>query len=222
MLPRGLRPPTILLALVLAGDCCCSVAATNYPAPASLSHLASTTTNASRAANWAVQLHRPGLSNFYRVTTNLYRGAQPGPRGMAELKAMGIKVVLNLRSLHSDKKELLGVGIKQASIHMEPWHVSDKDVVAFLKLVSNTNNLPIFVHCQRGADRTGLMCAMYRVAICGWTKDEAIAEMKEGGFHFNPLWWNIVHYVRKADIETLKREAGIASPTAATAGGVRH
>lgn len=212
MPPRGPRLPIILFALMLAGGGGCSAAGTNGSALASLP-ASPRTTNAPPAPKWAVRLNRPGLSNFYQVTTNLYRGAQPGSRGMAELKSMGIKVVLNLRGLHSDKQELLGVGLKQDRLPMEPWHVSDKDVIAFLKLVTNTNNLPMFVHCQRGADRTGLMCAMYRVVICGWTKDEAIAEMKEGGFHFNPLWWNIVHYIRKADVEKLKREAGITSPT---------
>ena len=55
-----------------------------------------------RPANWAAPLVRPGLTNFYEVTTNLYRGAQPTAQGMAELKTMGIKTVLNLRSFHSD------------------------------------------------------------------------------------------------------------------------
>ena len=49
----------------------------------------------SRPADWATKLERPGLSNFYQVTTNLYRGAQPTAQGMAELKAMGVKTVLN-------------------------------------------------------------------------------------------------------------------------------
>lgn len=213
MPPRALRLPTILFVFILGGAPWCPATGTNDLRPATLPSAARPTTNAPQASKWAVQLKRPGLSNFYQVTTNLYRGAQPGAEGMAELESMGIKVVLNLRGLHSDKQELRGVDLKQARLHMEPWHVSDKDVVAFLKLVTNTNNLPMFVHCQRGADRTGLMCAMYRVAICGWTKEEAIAEMKEGGFHFNPLWGNLVRYIRKADVEKLKREAGIAAPT---------
>ena len=51
-----------------------------------------------RPANWAMPLKEPGLSNFYEVTTNLYRGAQPTVLGMKELKALGIKTILNLRS----------------------------------------------------------------------------------------------------------------------------
>lgn len=167
-------------------------------------------TNASgRPANWAAPLHEPGLSNFYRVTTNLYRGAQPTAQGMKELKAMGIKTVLNLRSFHSDASLVSRGDLKLARLHMKPWHAEDEDVVAFLKIVSNTNNLPVFVHCERGADRTGMICAMYRVAICGWTKEAAIKEMKEGGFKFNPGWQNLVHYVEHADVEKLKKRAGI-------------
>jgi protein tyrosine/serine phosphatase len=99
--------------------------------------------------------------------------------------------------------------LKLARLHMKPWHAEDEDVVAFLKVASNTNNLPLFVHCQRGADRTGMVCAMYRIVICGWTKDAAIQEMKEGGFHFNTGWQNLVDYINRVDIEALKKRAGM-------------
>ena len=164
---------------------------------------------ATRPVNWATPLDRPGLSNFYEVTTNLYRGAQPGAQGMKELKSMGVKTVLNLRSFHSDHGLVSSGELKLARLHMKPWHAEDEDVVAFLKIASNTNNLPLFVHCQHGADRTGMICAMYRVVICNWKKEDAIEEMKEGGFHFYPGWKNLVNYVNSADVEALKKRAGI-------------
>ena len=52
----------------------------------------------SRPANWAVPVVRPGLPNCFQLTTNFYRGAQPTKQGMAVLKTMGIKTVINLRS----------------------------------------------------------------------------------------------------------------------------
>lgn len=189
-------PAAIALAAMLAVGFTRAAAGTNDEKP--------------RPANWAVKLERPHLSNLYQVTTNLYRGAQPDARGMKELKAMGVKTVVNLRGLHSDKDELLGTGLKQGRLHMEPWHTDDDDVVRFLKLATDTNNVPVFVHCQRGADRTGLVCAMYRITVCGWTKEEAIRELKEGGFGFNPAWKNIVRYIEKADVEKIKQRAGIA------------
>lgn len=170
---------------------------------------AQTNTLPTRPANWATQLNHPGLSNFYEVTTNLYRGAQPTAQGMTELHAMGIKTVLNLRSFHSDHGLVSSGELKLARLHMKPWHAEDEDVVAFLKVASNTNNLPLFVHCQRGADRTGMVCAMYRIVICGWTKDAAIQEMKAGGFHFNTGWQNLVDYINHVDVEALKKRAGI-------------
>jgi len=155
-------------------------------------------------------LHRPGLANFYCVTTNLYRGAQPTARGMVELKAMGIKTIVDLRSFHSDKGRLAGLDLKQSRFPMQPWHAKEENIVGFLKLVTNTNNLPVFVHCQRGADRTGIMCAMYRVVVCGWTKEEAIREMREGGFGFSPTWKNLVRYIQNAETDKLKVELGMA------------
>jgi protein tyrosine/serine phosphatase len=200
-----------LLAVVLPATSFCSASEatafrqTKPPVPKEWSD------TSTRPENWAVRLQRLGLSNFYRVTTNLYRGAQPTARGMAELKAMGIKTVVNLRSFHSDDEELTGAGLKQGRLHLKPWHAEDQDIIDFLKLATNTNNLPVFVHCQRGADRTGMACAMYRIVVCGWTKPEAIREMKEGGFGFNPAWNGIVAYIERADVAKIKQRAGIGS-----------
>jgi protein tyrosine phosphatase (PTP) superfamily phosphohydrolase (DUF442 family) len=162
-----------------------------------------------RPAAWARPLALPGITNVYQVTTNLYRGAQPTSEGMKQLKAMGIRTVINLRAFHSDKDEVAGAVLKSIRFEIKPWHAEADDVVEFLKAVTNTNNLPAFVHCQRGADRTGMMCAMYRIAVCGWTKQQAIEEMKEGGFKFNPAWKNLVTFVEKADIAGIKRRAGL-------------
>jgi len=163
-----------------------------------------------RPAEWARHLVLPGVTNFYQVTTNLYRGAQPTAEGMAQLKTMGIKTVINLRAFHSDKDEVAGTGLKSVRFEMEPWHAEEEDVIGFLKVVTDTNNLPVFIHCQRGADRTGTMCAMYRIVVCGWTKQQAIEEMKQGGFHFSPVWKNLVAFIEKADITDIKRRAGLA------------
>ena len=195
MIPLRIRILGLACLLVLLGACS--------------SFADQTTRDKTRPASWATKLDRRGLSNFYEVTTNLYRGAQPTAQGMSELKDMGIRTVLNLRSFHSDNSLIARGDLNLARLHMEPWHAKDGDVVQFLKIVSNTNNLPVFVHCQRGADRTGMLCAVYRVAVCGWTKDAAVQEMKEGGFAFNPAWQNLVVYVKRLDVDALRKRAGI-------------
>ena len=162
-----------------------------------------------RPKNWAKPLEMPGISNFSQVTTNLYRGAQPTAEGVKQLKLLGIRTVINLRAFHSDKEKVAGTGLKSVRFETKPWHAEEEDVIGFLKVVTDTNNLPVFVHCQRGADRTGMMCAMYRIVVCGWTKPEAIDEMKNGGFDFNPVWHDIVSFIEKADVADIKRRAGL-------------
>jgi protein-tyrosine phosphatase len=41
----------------------------------------------------------------------------------------------------------------------------------------------VFVHCRYGDDRTGMMIAAYRMAVEGWTPEEARQEMEKFGFH---------------------------------------
>jgi protein tyrosine phosphatase (PTP) superfamily phosphohydrolase (DUF442 family) len=175
-----------------------------------LSGFAAATNRPVRPANWAQPLAVPGISNFFQVTTNLYRGAQPTAEGMKHLKALGIKTVINLRAFHSDQDEVVGTGLKSVRFETKPWHAEEEDIVGFLKVVADTNNLPAFVHCRRGADRTGLMCAMYRIVVCGWSKSEAIDEMGNGGYDFSPAWCNLVRFIEKADVADLKRRAGLS------------
>ena len=158
---------------------------------------------------WASPLESVGVSNFYKVSDRLYRSAQPSAEGMAKLKELGVQMVVNLRSLHSDRKKLGNAAMAYESIHMKAWHPEEEDVIRFLRLVTDESHGPILVHCQHGADRTGTMCAVYRVAVQGWTKEEAIKEMTEGGYHFHRIWGNLITWFKKLDIEKIRKAAGI-------------
>jgi protein tyrosine phosphatase (PTP) superfamily phosphohydrolase (DUF442 family) len=179
------------------------------PQPAAALAVASTAAPAERPAEWAKAIEKPGLPNLHKVSGDLYRGAQPDKEGYAQLKALGIKTVLNLRAFHSDRAEVRAAGMGYESISMKAWHPEDEDVVKFLKIATDKSRTPVFVHCQYGADRTGTMCAIYRIAVCGWSKEEAIREMTEGGFGFHKAWQNLVRYIEGLDVEKLKRQAGL-------------
>lgn len=158
---------------------------------------------------WAERIELPGLPNLHKVSDDLYRGAQPTAEGMKQLEKLGVKTVVNLRSLHSDRDEIKGTGLTYEHINMTPLSIEDKYVVRFLRIVTDSNRTPVFVHCQYGADRTGTMCAIYRIAVQGWSKDEAVEEMTEGGFGFHSIWQNLPDYIRKLDIEEIKRNVGL-------------
>jgi len=158
---------------------------------------------------WAEYLEVPGVRNLHKVSEELYRGAQPSSEGMQQLKELGIKTIVNLRSFHSDRGEIGDTGLSYEHIYMKTWHAEDKEVVRFLKIVTDGERTPAFVHCQRGADRTGTMCTIYRVAVQGWSKDEAIEEMTKGGFGFYSGWKNLINYIRELEIEEIKSRAGL-------------
>ena len=162
----------------------------------------------SRPDHWAKSLELEGLPNFYKVTDTLYRGAQPTDEGMLGLKKMGIKTVVNLRSLHSDKDEIGDIDLVYEHIPMI-WHPNEEDVVKFLQVVTDTNNAPVFVHCMQGADRTGVMCAVYRIVVCGWTKEEAISEMTTGGFGYHRIWTNLIRFIENLDISEINKKVKI-------------
>ena len=167
------------------------------------------TSPANRPAHWAKPMQMEGVPNLHKVSDTLYRSAQPSAEGMKNLKAMGIETIINLRSFHSDRDDIGDTGLAYEHIHMKAWHAEEEDAVKFLQIVTNPKRSPVLVHCQHGADRTGTMCALYRVAVGGWTKEEALKEMMQGGFGFHGIWENLIQWINRLDIEGIKQKAGI-------------
>ena len=168
---------------------------------------------ANRPETWAQPVTLSGVPNLYRVSGELYRGDQPSPQGMQNLKNIGFKTIINLRSFHSDRDEIGDTGLAYEHITMKAWHPEEKEAVRFLKIVTDPKRAPVLVHCQHGADRTGTMVAVYRIIVQGWSKAEAIREMTQGGFGFHPIWSNLPNWIQKLDIDRIKRQAGIKSLT---------
>jgi protein tyrosine/serine phosphatase len=171
------------------------------------------TSPTNRPAHWTKPMQIKGIPNLHKVSDTLYRSAQPSAGGMRNIKAMGIETVVNLRSFHSDREEIGDTGLAYKHIYMKAWHPEEDDAVRFLQIVTNPKRTPVLVHCQHGADRTGTMCAIYRVAVQGWSKEEAAKEMALGGFGFHGIWDNLIHWINGLDIEGIKKKAGIKQGT---------
>ena len=162
-----------------------------------------------RPAAWAQPVQIEGVPNLYRVTDCLYRSAQPTAEGMQNLKQAGIRTILDLRSFHSDRQAIGAAGLDYENIPEKVWHPEEEDVVRFLQTATDTNRTPVLVHCQHGADRTGTMCAVYRIAVQGWSKQEAIREMTRGGYGFHVVWQNLPHWIETLDVDAVKKDAGV-------------
>jgi len=156
-----------------------------------------------RRPEWAVPVGTS--SNLFRVTPTLYRSAQLGQGDVAELKALGIKNVVGLRAFHSDDDWLRQSGIKENRIKIYTWAVNDDNVVAALKAIRAAEKEgPVLLHCWHGADRTGLVSAMYRILYQGWSKAQALDELQNGGYGYHAMWKNIPLYLRDVDVEKIR------------------
>ncbi|NLW87230.1 MAG: dual specificity protein phosphatase family protein [Planctomycetes bacterium] len=151
----------------------------------------------------------PLLPNVARVDENLFRGGKPKGKGFDELKAMGVKTVIDLGFYFFEIDNLRDADLRYERIPFFTYRPKDSDVARFLRIASDPANGPVYVHCRRGADRTGMMVAMYRVVISGWSKEDAIAEMIGGGFGFDAQYQNLIDYVQNADVAAIAALAGL-------------
>jgi tyrosine-protein phosphatase SIW14 len=128
------------------------------------------------------------LPNFHQVNNKLYRGAQPKPGDFQELANLGIKTVVNLRGkgegVMKEEAKARSIGLRYFNIPFErAGRPHDADIEQVLSIINTPEYQPVFVHCKQGADRTGTVIAVYRIAHDGWTSKEAKAEANRYGMH---------------------------------------
>jgi len=157
-----------------------------------------------RPGNWAEPVTLEGVPNFYRLTPMLYRSEQPTALGMRNLQKLGIRTVINLRAFDDDAQELKGTALRGVHVPVRTWHLETEDVVKVLGELRHPENGPFLIHCQHGADRTGVMSAMYRMVEQNWSADDALAELVDGGYGYHSIWRNIRRYVRSVDVGKLR------------------
>jgi protein-tyrosine phosphatase len=157
----------------------------------------------------AKAVEKPGLPNCYKVSDDLYRGARPTAEGFKELKKLGVKTIVNLQSFHSDRDNIGDTNLAYEHIYMKAWNAEDEEIVRWLQIITNKDRTPVFVHCKHGADRTGTMVAIYRIAIQGWSKEDALKEMKDGPFGHHKIFKNLRNYIKELDIAAMKKRAGL-------------
>ena len=116
----------------------------------------------------------PAIPNFHQVDEHLFRGAQPAASDFQSLAEMGVKTVLDLREEgHSAAEEKLveAAGMRYISLPLSGVAApSDRQISRALDILEDSASGPVFVHCRRGADRTGTVVACsfpHNVQNCG-------------------------------------------------------
>jgi len=150
----------------------------------------------------------PGLKNFEQVSDALCRGAQPAKDGFRTLKDRGVKTIVDLRTEHSDRELLAGMGFQYVEIRCNPFDMKEAEVVEFLKVVNDPKNQPVFVHCACGCDRTGMMVGAYRLLEQNRTTDDVLKELHDYGFH--SIYKEIPKYLKDFDSAKVRKELDAA------------
>jgi tyrosine-protein phosphatase SIW14 len=168
-----------------------------------------------------------GIKNFYQVDDHVYRGGQPSEDGFRYLAQAGVKTVLDLREAGSrsaaEEKAVTALGMKYVNIPMSGLiPPTNAEVTRALGLLEDNTTGPVFVHCQRGADRTGAVIAAYRIDHDHWENARALEEAMADGMSF--FQFPRQSYIRKFQPLTVNASAtkpvGAPSPSSMTAAPV--
>jgi uncharacterized protein (TIGR01244 family) len=138
------------------------------------------------ASGWALAANVSGVPNFHQVDDHLYRGAQPTAEGFRSLAGLGVKTVIDLRAPGDRGRDEEEQIVNQAGMHyihlgLNGYHAPSSGQIAELLAAIERESGPVFIHCRRGADRTGTVVACYRIAHQNWTNEKALAEAKQYG-----------------------------------------
>lgn len=164
---------------------------------------------------WAEQ---SPILRFREVVPGVYRGARPERSGVRYLKSIGVKTIINvdndIYAVAEELREAQKLGLKTLSFPLSSWAYPPNNYVdEVLAEMNNPKNYPIFLHCQHGQDRTGLLVGLFRVEYQGWDPAVAYREMRNLGFHRSLIflyeyyksrtgfrrWWEEVENIELAD-----------------------
>ncbi len=119
-----------------------------------------------------------------KVDDHLTRGSRiEDEKGYQTLKAQGFKGIVDLTMEGTnDEKFAAKSGLNLLNVKiLDNTAPTQGQMKQFLDFATDPKNQPCYVHCEAGKGRTGVATACYRMAVQGWSADEAIADGKKHG-----------------------------------------
>jgi protein tyrosine phosphatase (PTP) superfamily phosphohydrolase (DUF442 family) len=164
----------------------------------------------------------PGIKNFVQVDRHVYRGAQPTDEGLKYLGKIGVETVIDSREADersaAEEKVVTAAGMKYVNIPMTGLTPpTEAEISKILGILEDDKTGAVFVHCKRGADRTGAVIASYRIDHDRWDNDRALSEAMALGMSF--FQFPRQGYIRAFQPRTIEARASVATTASASDAG---
>jgi len=128
------------------------------------------------------------IPNFHVVAPGVMRGAQPSADALGCLREYyGVKTILDLRDdmthIEWEKEIVEKQGMLFISIPMNSSQEQGVEKIEqCLGILNDKSKQPVFVHCEAGKDRAGMIVAAYRIKYDNWNIKDALLEMLSYGY----------------------------------------
>jgi len=138
----------------------------------------------------AAQEESAPIRNFLRINEQFCTGGQPRLEHLEQLKAEGVKAIINLRqpSEHraaEEEAKAKELGLRYFNIPVAYGNPKEEQATEFLKVTDDPENRPAFIHCT-AAIRVGAFWMIRRVLRDGWKLEDAEAEAEKVGLRESP------------------------------------
>lgn len=149
-------------------------------------------------------------ANLHHVDDNLYRNEQLIDDDKASIEALDIKTIINLRYFdRNDNFEVFANNhnISLINIPILTMKAKPSDIAKVPYAVRGAQPKgTVLVHCYHGADRTGVVMAMYRIIYQNWAIVDAKEEMQRGGYGYHSVWKNLENLISEEGVVQVKAE----------------
>ena len=151
-------------------------------------------------------------NNFHQVSDEVYRANQPSPSHLRSYKDRGIKAVLNLRGFTQQSYALFeedsckNLGLDLISVPFSGRSAPQPEKLLEIIDIMEKIPKPFVLHCKSGADRAGLVSAMYLIVQKKLSVTEAKKQLSFKYLHLDFTKTGILDYILDVFSQRLKIE----------------